>query len=256
MALLKPQNKTNNQRKTVLAGLFFCFCVLFYLTDGFGLLAVQPKNSLEAYDWTELKAIANEIAEAENDSSALEIATKYHIVDANGNIRADNTKEIKLRDGSINSVWISGIRRKEAQGDAISGLVFSFCSPIATKQIDPHESFTGGWDESDLRKWLNTDFYNNIPNSTSGFIKSVTGYSSAEKDGQIISVITKDSLYIWSVDEVSAVAESLNPSISQIGIWLRTLDETNPSYFGIEARGQISYEQCTQFHDVIPCFCY
>lgn len=264
MKKLERQERNNTAitiTKTLLACGFFVFCLLFYLSNGFELLSVQPKDRLEDYDWTELKTISQEIVAAPTDGDALEVAKKYYLVDLDGRPRIDNSKQVKLRDGTSNSVWISGIRANGLSDDTEAGLVFSFCKSVGMKQMDLDASFTGDWEDSSLREWLNNDFFNNMPTYITCFFVRFSAPSFA---GRAKSKASKDLLFIYSLDEVLALSSQFsldqfapsNTCVLWSSSWLRSTDYSDASCFAVGPANDYSYVNCTQEEGVIPSFYY
>ena len=131
------------------------FALAFYYTQGFGLLQVQPKESLEDYQWGELKAIAAMISDAKTDEDATAIAYRYGLCDKNGKPYQDNIKEVYHKGGSgTNQVRIIGFRHDAIDDYKYAGITFCFCHPFDTMpmyySLDA-ESPTNGWTQSGAR---------------------------------------------------------------------------------------------------------
>ena len=75
------RRRTKTIVSSVMAVLFFLGCVVFYITDGFGIRVVQPKENVAAYNVNELTAIGMQINESKSDEEAVSVVEKYHVVD-------------------------------------------------------------------------------------------------------------------------------------------------------------------------------
>lgn len=190
------------------------FALGFYYTQGFGLLQVQPKKSLEDYQWGELKAVAAMISDAKTDEDAIAIAHKYGLCDKNGKPYQDNTKEVYHRGGSgTNQVRIIGFRHDAIDDYKNAGITFCFCRPFDTMpmyySLDA-ESPTNGWTQSGARyklaKCLSTpaEKSNRIDDKLRGVITTVRKktytYDVASKS--LIEDLSGDRLFLLSYSEV------------------------------------------------------
>ena len=132
--------------------------VVFCYTNSFGLLQVQPKESLEEYQWGELKAIATMIADAETDEEAIGIAHTYGLCDEDGKLRLDDTKTVYFRGGlDEKQIRIIGFRHDVINDEKKAGITFCFCESfdcIPMYYTWGSSPSTIGWEQSGARHRL------------------------------------------------------------------------------------------------------
>ena len=74
----------------------------------------------------------------------------------------------------------------------------------STRSMNSTDTTVGGWANSEMRSWLNTDVFNRLPSELQASIASVTKYSDGYENGAIIhdGVVTQDKLWLLSAQEV------------------------------------------------------
>ena len=158
----------------VLAVLLIGAAVMFAYAGGGGVArssTVAAKASLDEYDWQELSAISQEISGCASENQATLLASSYALCGTQGEIPVDAYKEVELADGTLVRVQLVGIWHDERTDGGKAGLTFAFADTTGSHAMnhafedaegDVADS-TGGWSASDMRAWLNGDFYFELP---------------------------------------------------------------------------------------------
>ena len=167
-------------------------------------LAHGIKPSLDAYTWEEIALISRKIQETSSIENALEIALTYHLVDSNHSLQNENTKTVRLSDGTKAQVQIVGFKADTLTDDGLqAGITFMFRTPIAVRPVNDSAA-TGGWEQSSLREWLAGEGMATLPNPLHHQIRSVrklTNNTGATKEAASITV-TDDKLWLPSMSEL------------------------------------------------------
>ena len=166
---------------------------------------LSTKKSLDAYSWSELKTISNQIAAAPSDSVGLAIAKTYNLVNSSGKLTGA-AKSIKLTDGTATSVRIIGFRHDDKTSGGKAGISFEFVNCPMTRAMNSTDSNEGGWRSSAMRAWLNSSFYKLLPTDLRNGIISVEkrtnnkGYFKTDED--LGSLLSSDKVWLLSMNEV------------------------------------------------------
>lgn len=167
-------------------------------------LAHGIKPSLDAYTWEEIALISRKIQETSSIENALEIALTYHLVDSNHSLQNENTKTVRLSDGTKAQVQIVGFKADTLTDKGFpAGITFMFRTPIAARPVNDSAA-TGGWEQSSLREWLAGEGMATLPSPLHHQIRSVrklTNNTGATKEAASITV-TDDKLWLPSMSEL------------------------------------------------------
>ena len=167
-------------------------------------LAHGIKPSLDAYTWEEIALISRKIQETSSIENALEIALTYHLVDSKHSLKSENTKTVRLSDGTKAQVQIVGFKADTLTDDGFpAGITFMFRTPIAVRPVNDSAA-TGGWEQSSLREWLAGEGMATLPYPLHLQIRSVrklTNNTGATKDASSITA-TDDKLWLPSMSEL------------------------------------------------------
>lgn len=167
-------------------------------------LAHGIKPSLDAYTWEEIALISRKIQETSSIENALEIALTYHLVDSNHSLQNENTKTVRLSDGTKAQVQIVGFKADTLTDKGFpAGITFMFRTPIAVRPVNDSAA-TGGWEQSSLREWLAGEGMATLPYPLHYQIRSVrklTNNTGATKEAASITV-TDDKLWLPSMSEL------------------------------------------------------
>lgn len=125
------------------------------ITSGEDVAPVRA--SFEAYSWSEIVKIAGAMEQAASKAEALQIAKEYHLVDASGKLTGE-TNTITLKSGRTVDVQICGIMHDDkADGSGKAALSFITKNSYENHSMNPTDTNSGGWNASEMRKWLNED---------------------------------------------------------------------------------------------------
>lgn len=167
-------------------------------------LAHGIKPSLDDYTWEELALISRKIQETSSNKKALEIAETYHLVNSEQSLENENTKTVRLSDGTKAQVQIVGFKADTLTDDGLpAGITFMFRTPIAMRAVNDSAA-TGGWEQSSLREWLADKGMAKLPDDLRNQIRSVrklTNNTGGTKDASSITA-TDDMLWLPSMSEL------------------------------------------------------
>lgn len=199
-------NRTRaNTVRFVMAALAAAVAVVV-LAAAVGCSAAPAKDSVDAYSWDELSKIATEINDAATDEDGMEIASGYHLLDSSGKL-GGKTKKVTLSDGTQATVMIAGIRQDDLADGGKAGITFVFADAPCAHSMNLEASNDGGWEQSEMRSWLNSDFLDMLPGDLKGVIKSAskkTNNSALTTPGAVSS--TSDKLWLPSYVEIAGSA--------------------------------------------------
>ena len=177
------------------------------LTRGWGILdrleGVEP--ALGRYSWAELADISQQITDADSDGAGMKVAIKYHLVDADGMLTARATKAFTLKDGTKMRAEVVGIRQdiRADRPDKTAGLTFMLTTPLAARPMNDGSAL-GGWEQSTLRAWMNSELIGQFPKELASRIVTVqkpTNNTGATTSADAITM-TDDRLWAPSMSEL------------------------------------------------------
>lgn len=265
------------------------FSIAFYITNAFGALDIRVRNSLEDYQWGELKLLSNMIGSAVNDEEGIEIARRFNLCREDGTIDPEDTKLMEFADGSGSQQFrIIGFRHDMLTSrDVMAGITFCFCGSVGATSADVVNGDAGGWPASDLRTYAEdfvtkpASFHDKLPVELG---RSVVRVRKASWDGDGIAD-TEDILFALSCEEVFGAPkgeglEMLPPSGSEGyqyrffaqnggedlraflescegGFWLRSVPRGNESAFFVAGgdSGDASPQSSDASANVVLAFC-
>lgn len=168
-------------------------------------IAIQ--DSVDNYSWSDLKAIADEIADAANNGGdPYAVAAKYHLGDEDGAPTASSYKTVELKNGVTAKAYIVDYGCDDrADGKGKAGITFLFddVAPLEAS-MNKDGANSGGWKDSDLRKTLNKQFIKKLPKDLKNGIvkvKKLTNNSGVTTDVSSVTE-TKDALWLPSAMEI------------------------------------------------------
>ena len=167
---------------------------------------VAVRASVEDYSWDELSQIADMIAGAKDQSSALEIEKKYNLVSAAGTLDGTQAKTLQLSDGTSVKMRIAGFRHDQrSDGSGVAGITFLADSIVSVRPMNTPERVD--WSQTSLRAGLNGEFLGLLPDELSGKVVEVkkqtnraSDFSSQEETDDKVWLLS----YFELVGEVSA----------------------------------------------------
>lgn len=153
---------------------------------------VAVQDSVNNYSWKDLKSIANEIAAAQDDSAATEIAKKYHLVGDDGNLSSASCKNI---DDTFKAYIVGFNHDDRSDGKGKAGITFLIADASPAKlAMNKDGSNTGGWKDSDLRRSIRTEVNWCLPQALKSNIVRVKKLSNN-------AGVTTDPSSVTSTDE-------------------------------------------------------
>lgn len=251
--------------KLLLAAVFLVLCIVFFFSGGFGVFQAKQKESLDEYDWAELKDIAVQIRHADSYSDGIQIAKQFGLIDSAGRTRLDNTKTVRFSDGSSYQVAVVGILSTSVSqtGDR-AGITFCFMEPFACMEMDADSTNLGGWEDCDLKKWLNGNL-GGVGDKTYRYQDNRMDDYLLNAEPEKISVVENDSsigedatirnkYWVPSIDDLRDL--SLLEGLSSPVIWLSNPDtETIDCFYSVRSDGSIIPSLATDKLNIYPMFC-
>lgn len=164
----------------------------------------EVQEAVEDYTWEELKQLADLIAAAETDEEGLEIAIEYNLCNDDGTLDGTQTKTFELTDGTEITVRIVGFRADTlSDGTGLAGITFFASTSAGDVAMNADNSSDGGWEESDLREWMNNDLVALLPDDLASVVVTVDKTTNPVADsGETEQVVTSDTLWAISYSEV------------------------------------------------------
>ena len=169
---------------------------------------VEPKalekKALDDYTWEELTRISKEIAKADGEDAAREVAKKYGIVEEDGSLTTQ-TKQIVLNDTRALDVRVAGVLQDErADGKGKAGLTFMTVGAWDVRPMNDEATVEGGWEQSSLRAWLANDAKAMLDKDLAKALRSVNKYTNnaGPTDEFGSATPTADELWLFSAHEV------------------------------------------------------
>lgn len=173
-------------------------------------IAIQ--DSVDNYSWSDLKVIADEIADAANNGGdPYAVAAKYHLGDEDGTPTASSYKTVELKNGVTAKAYIVDYGCDDrADGKGKAGITFLFddVAPFEAS-MNKDGANSGGWKDSDLRKTLNKQFIKKLPKDLKNSIvkvKKLTNNSGVTTDVSSVTE-TEDALWLPSAMEIFGTTE-------------------------------------------------
>lgn len=163
------------------------------------------RAAVEDYSWEELSQISQLISSAESDEEALEIAENYNLCTSDGLLDGTQTKELTLSDGTSVTMQVAGFNHDElADGSGVAGITFVSRGIVATRQMNSTNTTAGGWRDSSLREWMNSDLVDLLPDDVAAVVAPVIKYTnSVGATSDTSSVVgTEDTLWTLSYAEI------------------------------------------------------
>ncbi|MDO4503523.1 MAG: DUF6273 domain-containing protein, partial [Coriobacteriia bacterium] len=164
-------------------------------------LGIPVQNDWIDYSWTELGAIGDAMSGLDQPNADL-LAYHFNIIDRDRHV-SGKTKILTLTDGTELPMDLLGTSHDiRTDGKGKAGLTFGANKALPEQRAmnDPQER-EGGWATSDMRAWLNGDFYNDLlPAEVKPLIKSVEKISDSKpgsQDREDLSRMTASSNKVW-----------------------------------------------------------
>ena len=222
--------------------------------------SVAVKSSVEDYSWDELSELSAQIASADSDSAAMEIAKKHNLCTASGKLDGKQTKKLQLSDGKTVAMRIAGFRQDDrADGSGKAGITMISEDAAATHYVSQAGTYSG-WEGSELRAWMNDALLSELPDEVSSKVvevsKKTVGYESttatsvgdklwvpsfSEVVGKLAAGVKRSDSYVAEGDQYQLFSDEgvqwggtysiLGTRGSDSYWWLRSIDPLNTQYY-------------------------
>ena len=222
--------------------------------------SVAVKSSVEDYSWDELSELSAQIASADSDSAAMEIAKKHSLCTASGKLDGKQTKKLQLSDDKTVTMRIVGFRQDDrADGSGKAGITMISEDAAATHCVSQAGTYSG-WEGSELRAWMNDTLLSELPDEVSSKVvevsKKTVGYESAtatsvsdklwvpsfsEVVGKLAAGMKRSDSYVAEGDQYQLFSDEgvqwggtysiLGTKGSDAYWWLRSIDPLNTQYY-------------------------
>ena len=172
-----------------------------WATSGFG--ALRRPRGLAALSWDDLSAVSAEIAGAGSEDAAIEAARGYGLLTDEGAIDLTQSKAITVA-GREMSVQLAGIAHDVRADGSPIGLSFLLTEVLPEERRMSEEAYMGGWEDSDLRAWLNEVLLADLPEELARNIVAagkLSNNAGAAKTADDVT-LTEDSLWLPSYVEI------------------------------------------------------
>lgn len=142
-------------------------------------VAPEVRSNVAEYSWDELSQISGLISAAGSDAEAREIATEYHLCNADGTLDGSQTKQLKLSNGTTVTMQVLGFYHDERADGGKAGITFGSRGIVGNYAMNKNDTTAGGWRDSDLRAWMNSDLLDMLPSEVASEIVPVVKYTNA-----------------------------------------------------------------------------
>lgn len=210
-----------------------------FITDGFGLIKVSPKGSVNEYSWRELSKISSEISKAESETAAIDVAKEYNLVGKDGKLDGTQTKDVTLSNGLKASVMITGFNHDEKTKGGKAGLTFIFTDAIYSNSMNASDSNVGGWEKSQMRSWLASDGMKMLPEDLQKTIVEVEKKTNNTGQTTSTSSVTSTSDKLWLFSPVE-LCGSVNWNEKDNSSYDKVLDAEGKQYSAFKNIGVIA----------------
>ena len=210
-----------------------------WATSGFG--ALRRPRGLAALTWDDLSAVSAEIAGAGSEDAAIEAARGYGLLTDEGAIDLTQSKAITVA-GREMSVQLAGIAHDVRADGSPIGLSFLLTEVLPEERRMSEEAYMGGWEDSDLRSWLNEVLLADLPEELARNIVAagkLSNNAGAAKTADDVT-LTEDSLWLPSYVEI--VGERPRASFSDGFQYLAEVLNAEGSQYKL-FRDQVIYPQ-------------
>ena len=174
----------------------------------------EVRSAVADYSWGELSQISALISAAGDDASALEVAKEYHLCSADGRLDGTQAKSLTLADGTTVTMQVAGFNHDDrADGTGTAGITFVSRGTVGTRQMNSSDTTAGGWRDSGLRSWMNTELLGRLPSEVSEVVTPVSKLTNAVGETTDVSsvVATSDTLWTLSYSEIGGQMSTDDP---------------------------------------------
>ena len=174
----------------------------------------EVRSAVADYSWGELSQISALISAAGDDASALEVAKEYHLCSADGRLDGTQTKSLTLADGTTVTMQVAGFNHDDrADGTGTAGITFVSRGTVGTRQMNSSDTTAGGWRDSGLRSWMNSELLGRLPSEVSDVVVPVSKLTNSVGETTDVSAVvaTSDTLWTLSYSEIGGQMSTDDP---------------------------------------------
>ena len=174
----------------------------------------EVRSAVADYSWGELSQISALISAAGDDASALEVAKEYHLCSADGRLDGTQTKSLTLTDGTTVTMQVAGFNHDDrADGTGTAGITFVSRGTVGTRQMNSSDTTAGGWRDSGLRSWMNSELLGRLPSEVSDVVVPVSKLTNSVGETTDVSAVvaTSDTLWTLSYSEIGGQMSTDDP---------------------------------------------
>lgn len=188
-------------------------------------VAPEVRASVNDYSWEELSQISLLISSSATQDEAMDVAVEYHLCNEDGTLDGTQVKEFVIGNAMTVTMQIAGFNHDErADGSGMAGITFVARSSLGVHYMNSSDSTSGGWRDSDLREWMNSDLLEALPKEISSVVVPVFKYTNCVGE-------TSDS------SSVEATVDTLwAPAYSELGGHMDISDDDHDDVYNAEGR--------------------
>ena len=185
--------------------------VAAWATDGFGIL--RGARGLSSLGWDDLSEISAEVADATSEDDAIEIARGYGLCDEGGAIDSAQSKSLTVA-GQEMSAQLVGLAHDARTDGSPIGLSFLLTEILPEQRSMSGRSYMGGWEDSELRAWLNDVLLGDLPEELARNIVAAGKLSNNAGAAKSADDVTPTEDFLWVPSYVELVGERARSSFS------------------------------------------
>ena len=165
--------------------------------------APEVRDAVEDYSWEELSQISELIAAASSDDDALSLAERYGLCGPDGELDGTQSKTLELGTGTEVTMRVAGFRQdQKSDGSGAAGITFVAQNSAGSHTINYSGQLGNGWQDSDMRTYLNEDLLAQLPDDLSSVIVEVKKHTNRVLGTGEGQAETDDKLWLPSYSEV------------------------------------------------------
>lgn len=172
-----------------------------WATGGFGIL--RGPRGIDSLSWDDLSEVSLEMTDAGDEDGAVEVARRYGICDDSGAIDGSVSKTLVVAGAEL-AAQVAGFAHDVRTDGSPIGLTFLLTSLLPEERPMSEEPYMGGWEDSDLRAWLNDVLLADLPEELARNIVpagKLTNSAGAAKSADDVT-LTEDALWLPSYVEI------------------------------------------------------
>ena len=182
-----------------------------WATGGFGILR-RPRG-LAGLGWDDLSEVSAEIAAAGSEGEAVEVARGYGLCDEAGAIDLTQSKPLTVA-GEEMSAQLAGIAHDVRADGSPIGLSFLLTEMLPEQRSMSERGYMGGWEDSELRAWLNDVLLGDLPEELARNIVAAGKLSNNAGAAKSADDVTSTEDFLWVPSYVELVGERARSSFS------------------------------------------